>query len=245
MAGHRKTGYEPLDTPKPVAPGIWVIDGPAIRFYGMPFSTRATLVRLANGTLWVHSPTRLTEDLAKAVERLGRVAHLVAPNWIHYAHVGAWQARFPAAQSWAAPGVAERAASRGIELRFDHQLRQAPPAAWAFEIDQMIVRGSTLHREAVFFHRATKTLILTDLIENFEARKIGPVLRIAAWLAGVLAPDGKAPVDMRQTFRDRAALRADVDRMIAWGPERVILAHGRWITANGTAELRRAFRWAL
>ena len=29
--------YEPLNTLKPVAEDIWIVDGPAIRFYGMPF----------------------------------------------------------------------------------------------------------------------------------------------------------------------------------------------------------------
>ena len=64
-----RTGYEPLNTLKPVAPDIWVIDGPAIRFYGLPFSTRATVVRLAGGDLWVHSPTALTEALAEDLRR--------------------------------------------------------------------------------------------------------------------------------------------------------------------------------
>jgi hypothetical protein len=33
--------------------------------------------------------------------------------------------------------------------------------------------------------------------------------------------------------------------MIAWNPERVILAHGRWYERDGAQELRRAFRWVL
>ena len=40
-------------------------------------------------------------------------------------------------------------------------------------------------------------------------------------------------------------LRAAVERMIAWNPERVILAHGRWFRSTGTDELRRVFRWVL
>ncbi|MCP5170337.1 MAG: hypothetical protein H6999_11365 [Hahellaceae bacterium] len=31
--------------------------------------------------------------------------------------------------------------------------------------------------------------------------------------------------------------------MLQWQPERIILAHGRWYAHDGTAELRRAFRW--
>lgn len=238
--------YEPLDTLKPVARDIWVIDGPAIRFYGVPFSTRATVVRLENGDLWVHSPTRLTDGLRAEMNALGPVAHLVAPNWIHYAYVAAWQAAFPEAVSWAAPGVAARAASRGMELRFDRELGPEAEAPWAGQIDQMIVEGSRVHREAVFFHRASRTLILTDLIENFEPGRVAWYLRPLLRLGGVLDPDGSMPRDMRATFRGhRAQLRAAVERMIGWAPERVILAHGRWYERDGVAELCRAFRFVL
>ncbi|MFC3117915.1 DUF4336 domain-containing protein [Jhaorihella thermophila] len=145
------TGYEPLNFLKPVAPDIWIIDGPAIRFYGMPFPTRATVVRLHNGDLWVHSPTHLTEDLVADLRALGPVRHLIAPNWIHYAWVEYWQAAFEEAEAWAAPGVLQRARRHGKALRFDHELGDAAPPEWAGQIDQMMVKGSAVHREVVFF----------------------------------------------------------------------------------------------
>jgi hypothetical protein len=40
-------------------------------------------------------------------------------------------------------------------------------------------------------------------------------------------------------------LRAALQTMIGWQPERIIIAHGRWYPKNGTAELQRAFRWLL
>ncbi|MGV6848331.1 MAG: DUF4336 domain-containing protein [Marinibacterium sp.] len=246
MRTRAETGYEPLDTLKPVARDIWIIDGPAIRFYGIPFSTRATVVRLKNGDLWVHSPTRLTDALRKEVAALGPVRHLIAPNWIHYAYIAEWQAAFPNALAWAAPGVVARAAQKGLDLRIDAELTQNAPEDWAGEIDQMIVEGSKVHREAVFFHRASRTLILTDLIENFEAAKVRFWLRPLLWFAGIVDPDGKMPPDMRATFRNgRSTLRSAVERMIGWAPERVILAHGRWYDHNAVAELKRAFRFVL
>ncbi|MDR9483999.1 MAG: DUF4336 domain-containing protein [Sediminimonas sp.] len=239
------TGYEPLNTLKPVGEGIWLIDGPAIRFYGLPFSTRATVVRLENGDLWVHSPTRMTEALKAELVAQGPVRHLIAPNWIHYAHIADWQAAFPGAQAWAAPGVAARAASKGMELRFDHDLGPQAAAPWAGQIEQIIVEGSAVHREAVFFHIASRTLILTDLIENFEPSKIPLWMRPLVWLAGITDGDGKMPPDMAFSFRDKAALAEAVETMIAWAPERIVLAHGRWYQGDGAAELRRAFRRTL
>ncbi len=242
----RATGYEPLNTLKPVARDIWLIDGPATRFYGLPFPTRATVIRLAGGGLWVHSPTMLTESLRAELGELGPVRHLVAPNWIHYIHVAAWQTAYPYACSWCAPRVVERASEHGISLRFDGELGRDAQAGWAGEIDQILVEGSPVHREVVFFHRMTRTLILTDLIENFEPRNVPLLLRPLLRLGGVLDPHGSTPRDMRATFRHgRNRLREAVGTMIAREPERVILAHGRWYDRDAVSELRRAFRWVL
>ncbi|MDO5756608.1 MAG: DUF4336 domain-containing protein [Rhodobacterales bacterium] len=235
------TGYEPLNTLKPVAQDIWIIDGPAVQFYGMPFSTRCTIVRLQNGDLWVHSPTFLADTLRAELNALGPVRHLIAPNWLHYVNIADWQAAFPEAVSYAAPGVCERAARQGKALNFDHILEQGAEAPWEKQIDQMIVKGSKRHREAVFFHRRSSTLILTDLIENFETAKLPAWLRPLVWLAGIDDSDGKMPPDMRLTFR-RTPLAESVEAMIAWQPQRLILAHGRWYRRDAVDELRRAFR---
>lgn len=101
--------------------------------------------------------------------------------------------------------------------------------------------------EVVFFHRHSRTLILTDLIENFEPSKLsGWLERALTWLGGVQDPDGQMPRDMRLTYRrQKASLRAAVEKLISWNPERIVLAHGRWYDHDGTAELQRAFRWLL
>jgi hypothetical protein len=240
------TGYEPLETLKSVGPDIWIADGPVIRFYRLPFPTRMTAIRLADGSLWVHSPIRPTEPLLAELAALGEVRHLIAPNWIHYAALPAWQARFSQAVTWVAPGVAARAASRGVDLRIDREIDDDPPPDWVGQIDQMIVRGSKVHREAVFFHRASKVLILTDLIEKFEPQNLGWLLRWVTRAAHVQDPDGQMPRDMRLTFRrGEDQLRIAVERMIDWAPDKVILAHGRWYDRDGVAELRRAFAFVL
>lgn len=238
--------YAPLNTLKPVAKDIWVVDGPSIKFYGAPFSTRMTVVRLKNGDIWLHSPTKICDSLRDEVAALGPVCHLIAPNWIHYAFIAEWQKTFPKARAYAAPGVVKRARKHGMALRFDEDLTQTPPTAWARQIEQMIVEGSKIHREAVFFHKHSKTLILTDLIENFEPDKLGWFLRILTKWGRIQDPDGQMPRDMRMTFsKHRDLLRAEVEKMIGWGPERIILAHGRWYDKNAVAELKRAFRWVL
>jgi hypothetical protein len=90
------------------------------------------------------------------------------------------------------------------------------------------------------------TLILTDLIENFEAEKVSFLARPLVRLAGAMAPYGKAPIHLRFAInRKREAAAAVAERMLDWMPQRVIFAHGRWFDEAGTAQLRRSLRWLL
>lgn len=238
--------YEPIDVLKPVAPDLWIVDGPRIGFgvgpFEFPFTTRMTVIRLRNGDLILHSPVALAPALRAAVELLGPVRFLVAPNSLHYWWLPDWKGVFPGAEVLAVRGLQERA-KRQIAV---DRLLVADNSPWPTEIDLLVVRGDVL-TEAVLFHRASRTLILTDLIENFEPGRIHSwFLRLLVRLAGAADPDGKAPLDMRLSFfRRRRALRAAVRQMLAWQPERVIIAHGRWYDKDGAAELRRAFRWVL
>lgn len=241
--------YEPTDTVKPIADGLYLVDGPVVRMaagpFNVPFPSRMAIARLDDGGLWVWSPTALSPALKREVDALGPVRHLVSPNRIHYANIPAWEAAYPDAVAWASPGVRERAASQHIEVRFDRDLSGDPPAEWASSIDQLIFRGSSAMEEVVFFHRASRTLILADLIENFERDKLSLPMRWMARIGGVLDPDGKTPSDWRITFRGdgRARAKASLARMLALAPERVVIAHGRWYPDEAPAEIGRAFRW--
>ena len=241
--------YEPINTLKPIAPGVWLADGPIVRMAAplgtsAPFPTRMTLVRLADDTLWCHSPIAPDDTLFQQIDALGPVRHLVSPNKLHYAHIAAWKQRYPQACAWASPGVRERAASQGIAVQFDAELEDTAPLAWAGTLDQLRFKGSRAIEEVVFHHRPSATLILADLIENFEADRLGVAMRWIARLGGVLAPNGKMPLDMRLTYlghQDEA--RACLRRLLAWQPQRIVLAHGRCFMEHGEAELRRAFAW--
>lgn len=51
------------------------------------------------------------------------------------------------------------------------------------------------------------------------------------------------PFDLRMVFFWYRLRMAEAVRcMIAWAPERVVVAHGRWCEANGEEELRRRIR---
>ncbi len=164
--------YEPINTLKPVGENLWAADRPNLRMSylgtSFPFPTRMVVARLANGGLFLWSPTKPDEGLRSEIDALGPVRHLVSPNKIHYAHVAAWKRAYPGATAWASPGVRERAASQGAEVSFDADLGGGPEGTWSEDLDQLVFRGSRFMERVVSFHHGTRTLILADLIENFE-----------------------------------------------------------------------------
>jgi hypothetical protein len=228
--------YPPLDTLKPVAPDVWLVDGPLIRF-GVQFPTRMTIIRIGQDLL-IHSPTPLTPSLRAEVDALGSVRWIVGPNRIHYWWIPEWHAAYPEAEVYLAPKILTQSKGR-IDFPA-HELREERGYPWDQAIATLPVAGKFM-TEVVFFHRASRTLVLTDLIENFEPRKLGFIARLIMWLGGA---SGSMPRDMRLTY-ERQTLRAAVERMLGWAPERIIVAHGRWFERGGTTVLERAFRWLL
>ena len=236
--------YPPLDVLKAVADGVWIVDSGSISAFGMSLPVRMTVIRLGNGDLWLHSPTRYDDTLRADLERHGRIRHLVAPNIAHWMFVRDWQQRCPDAVTWAAPALRERGQVKKSGVRLDRDLAETLPPEWAAEMEHALVPGGGGFREIDFFHKPSRTLVLTDLVVNLEPDKLSTLMRTLARLTGVLAPNGKAPLYLRLVIRaKRREAAAAASRMLAWAPERVIFTHGRWFERDGTAALRRSLAW--
>ncbi len=239
--------YEPINAYKPLAPDIGIVDGPleyltvaGIRL-PLPFTTRMTVVRLSNGDLFLHSPIKFDERLARELRGLGRVRHLVSPNQFHYAHIGEWARTFPDAICWASPRVRRRARARHVEVDFTRDLDVAAPEEWRREIDQLLFPGGYF-KELVFFHRASRTLILTDTIINIELDKISEPWRTATRLAGMYHPYGQIFFGMRlPLLLQRRKAKAAIGKIHSWQPQRIVLSHGRCFDADADKVVRRIF----
>lgn len=234
-------GYPPHDTLKPFADDVWIVDS-EIATAAMALPIRMTVVRLVNGELLLHSPTRWTPALAAAIGELGTIAHLVAPNVAHWTRIAGWQRAFPHALTWGAPGLRERGAVQRAELRIDRVLGDAAPPEWRDTLDQGTIRGAGDFCETWWHHRASRTLILTDLVQDMDADRLPP---LTAWFAR--ASGGAAATTPRylRPFlrRGPADTRRAIAAMLALDPERVLFAHGAPFTVDGGARLRRALAW--
>jgi hypothetical protein len=218
---------------------IWIAEGPSVSFFGFPYPTRMTLVRLSDGGLWVCSPIELTDALAGEIKTLGPVQHLVSPNKIHHLFLGQWAQAWPEAKLWASPGLARRRR----DLSFDGELGDAAEPAWERDIDQLIFRGSFALEEVVFFHRASRSAIITDLVQKFDPATQRGWRGLLMRLDGLVGPEGSTPRELRLTFWNRRAAREALRKMLGWNPQRLIIAHGQWVGENGREALARSLSW--
>ncbi len=238
--------YEPLDTPKPVADDLWIVDSGPLHAFGLSLPIRMTVIRLTGGDLLLHSPTRHTPALQRELEALGRIRHLVAPNSGHWMMVKEWQDACPDTLGWAAPGTRDRAQVKASGVRFDHELVDQAPVEWSGEIEQGVFTIAGGFSEVFFFHRASRTLVMTDLVENLEPDKLGWIERVVMRAAGTTAPDGRAVAPIRAMAKlHREEVARTAARLVALAPERLVFSHGAWFDRDGTAELKRSMRWAL
>lgn len=218
----------------PLAPGLWELNDP-LSVFGMELGHRMTVVRLPDGSLWLHSPVAFSAELAAELAAIGPVSHVVAPNCVHDTYLEEWFAACPSAHFHGAPGFARIRP----DLKFTATLGDAVLPAWADMFDQHVVAGMPRVNEVVFLHHPTRTLIITDLAFN-----LGPDLPLLT--RALLRVNGSynrfaCSRLLRSTMRDRAAVRASIDKILAWEFDRIVLSHGRNVDVGGKRLLREAY----
>jgi glyoxylase-like metal-dependent hydrolase (beta-lactamase superfamily II) len=192
-------------------------------------TSRMTVIRLEDGCILVHSPVPIGQDLRSAVENLGQVAALIAPNLFHHQFISEWRAAFPKAKAFCAPGLA----AKRSDFKFDGVLEDVSPLEWRGQVDQLLIKGIPDYSEVVFFHRTSRTLIVSDLVFNYSPAQ-------AASDPG--GADGLGPHSrIRSAISDSAALRESIENVLRWPFDRVIVSHGEIVESDGHARFREGF----
>ena len=202
---------------------------------GMQIGHRMTIVRLRSGALLVHSPVDLNPGLQAEVEGLGPVGFVVSPSLMHDLWLAGWLHAYPGAAFLAPPSFG----ARGGTPRRPEVLRETMPA-WEGDIDVVPLGGAPRVNEVAMFHRASRTLLVADLVFNLSG---GPWLsRIMLRLNGVYGRLGPSRL-FRSVIRDRRAFRASLDQVLAWDFDRLVPGHGAIVESGARAALASAFDW--
>ena len=207
------------------APDVWIGEQPH-RYLGVDLGIRMTVIRVAGGGLFVHSPIRLEPALRRELDAIAPVRFIVAPNRFHHLFAAEFARAWPEAELYCAPGLEKKRPDLKAVM-----LAEDPPAGWAGSIDQIVFRAFPPLNEVDFFHRSSRTLILTDLLFNFSDSHSG-------WTKIALALDGGShgpavPRSFKTILRfKKEQCRSLLSRILEWDFNRIVLAHGEPITRD-------------
>lgn len=234
---------------KNLAPNLWIVDqrylgsaaGPARRI-----GSRMTVIKLANGGLFLHSPTKLDDETKQALDSIGEVRSVVAPSRAHHLFVGDYIKEWPSAKLYGPPGlvgdikdIRARSGARP-DLKLDAVLGDQPQAEWAADMEQHLFKGAPWLNEVVFFHRPTRTVIFTDLVFNVPAD-----FKDAWFFYTIVGARGRFGPHrlIRRAIRNRKAARESVARVLEWDFDRVIVTHGDVLESGGHAKFAAAYAY--
>ncbi|MFV8749863.1 DUF4336 domain-containing protein [Nannocystaceae bacterium ST9] len=216
---------------------LWCLDADLRVQAGFHLPIRMTVVRLAEGGLWLHSPIAIDDAVAAELEALGPIRHIVAPSLMHHLFARPACERWPSATLHAPASLASKRSDLAIERPL------AEDSRWP-ELAIVAIEGAPKLDEFVFVHRPSGSLIVTDLVFNVHAVAglMSPMIlrMVGAWRALAQSRIWRA------TTKDRVAAKASVERVLALEFARLVPAHGEVVEGQDTRErVRAALHWML
>ena len=215
---------------------LWVIDHAFTMPGGIQIGTRTTLIRLSDGNIFVHAPGPADDGDHIELDKLGNVTQIVASNLFHNTFVANWVSRYDGATCHAPASFDTKVPGLAYETLSDE-----PPAAWSADIDQVFVQGAPQLDETVFFHRASRTLLLTDLCFNM-LHSDSFITRLMMRIMGGYGHFGPSRL-ARSFMKDKKAVRRGIDRILEWDFDRVTVTHGQVLETDGHAKLKESYAW--
>jgi hypothetical protein len=219
--------------PRQLDSHLWEVTGE----WRTKFARRMTIVRLLDGRILIHNAIHLRKHDLDWISSLGKVAFIVAPNVFHTSDAGWMKTQFPDATLFVpASKLADfkKAGHQALdtELEFPEEL--------AHELLYLPSKGTSI-QEAVFLHRPSKTLILTDLAFNMPDVYHGLEKVIMGWnkVGGRFGPTRA----LKWIFtKDKSALLETFRQILALDFERIIVNHGNILEQNGREVLRKSIK---
>lgn len=219
-----------------VVPDLLWTDFDPVRMIGLPVGRRAAVARGANGQLVVFSPIKATAGALAALKGLkGDIAAFVVPNRLHDSFFDDYFSHFPNARFLA-----------GAQSVVDH--RKWPLTVLATDLPELsgfhyhLIGGMPRTQEHAFFHPATRTLIVADLMFNIPQAGglFSRMLMSMADMGGRPRPSRF----WRSLIKSPELFGQSLKTILEWDFDRIVPGHGHVIETDGRRVFEKAFeRW--
>jgi hypothetical protein len=212
-----------------VTANIWRVVG---SMPGPPIPRTMVLIRLRDGRIVVHSAIALDDVTMREIEGWGTLAFLFVSGIGHRLDAPAFKARYPS-MTVMCPAGAKKKVEEVIAVDRTDIVFDDPEITWR------ILEG-TEGREGVMTVRSQEgtSLVLNDMMMNMP--HIAGFGGLVGRAIGFTGPTKLPPITKFVLVKDKAALRADLERL-AETPDlrRLIPSHGDIVTGDPAGALRR------
>ncbi|QSV16287.1 DUF4336 domain-containing protein [Photobacterium ganghwense] len=207
-----------------IGENLWVHED-SMSMMGTRLGLRMTIIRLADRAVWVHSPTAMSDRLKHQVDGIGQVKYIVAANNAHSKWLQEWCEAYPDADAYVSAGI-----PRKVPLSNYHILQKGMENVWKEDLLWETMPHVPLFNETVFFHQPSRSLIVTDMIQNYPEQE--PEGMAGLLTKYVFEPIGfkgccvAPPLKMGLTIKDKQAFARFIDHIRQWDFERIVVTHG-------------------
>ncbi len=188
-------------------------------------AARSTLVPLKNNKFVLISPVKFDEGQRSELLKANPEA-IVSPSCFHHLFVKAAHDYLPEAKLYGAPGLQKKRA----DIKWDGILNDG---TWPYqdELKAIFIEGAPKINEVVFYHRDSKTLIVTDLLFNLKNLKSLPE-KLVYGLMGTFNNPAVSRL-LKLLTNDRKALKKSLKQVLELDFDRLVMAHGEIIPMGG------------
>ncbi|NRA43864.1 MAG: DUF4336 domain-containing protein [Oligoflexales bacterium] len=203
---------------------LWIVRQP-LNLLGIDFGTVMTIIRLQDHSLWIHSPIEPSDELGRQLDALGSVKAVVSPNTFHHQYAEYFMDQFPDAHYFYAPGLEKKKPKMISKINISSALSFGTTPEWSDEVESLAITGMPFVNEYVFYHKASCTLIASDLLFNLKKNQ-------SFWhkvLFPLMGLDGAKPSQSRlfkYFIRDKKKYNEAIRKLEQWKIDRIIIGHG-------------------
>ncbi|THH05012.1 hypothetical protein EW145_g5114 [Phellinidium pouzarii] len=230
-----------------VTTNVWTFSRPFSRFGFIPIGGRSTVVKLANGGLWVLASTPLDEQTKLKLEELGgRVKYIVGANAVHSLFMPEFKQAYPDAKLI---GLLDHLSKPHLKAhKFDGVYGRDPEGTkhgFEEEIKTCYFSGFQ-NKDIAFNHVASRTLIEADLLFNLPPREQYSKSKSSPNfppLSGLNPFSWAHKQLVWSSGKDKEASKRDAETVASWDFDRIIPCHGDIIESGGKKAWMEAYKW--
>lgn len=183
---------------------------------GLGVELPAKSILINEQELYIISPMKFSEKTVVEIKKINPAPVFIAPNNFHHMHLGYVREHFPEAYFYGPSGAAKKARM---------ELRSIECLDFKGALVPRQIKGNSMLEETCFYHPASKSLIVTDVLFNLD-HEMGLMSRIFLTMAGTYHKLNFSRL-VTSTAKDKEAFYASVFGLLEFPFERIIVGHGR------------------